>query len=85
VDELRALCIKFGWYTEGTNAEYDHMLSLVENKAGGLVNLTTDKLGEIAADILAHNDNAAGDWDVLGIMYELGAACTTHFFRNHAI
>jgi precorrin-4 methylase len=80
VDELRALCIKRNWYTEGDNAEYDHLLSLVEDRNGYPVHLTTEKLEEIAEDIHKHSDLYDDDCSMIVIMQELGEACTTSFY-----
>lgn len=51
-DEVKAMCIKDGFYTCGTNAEYCHLLfDLCENKDASL-----EDLEEIAIDILDHSD-----------------------------
>ena len=51
-DEVKAMCIKDGFYTCGTYAEYCHLLfDLSENKDASL-----EDLEEIATDILDHSD-----------------------------
>lgn len=80
--ELRALCIRKNWYTCGTNAEYCAMFDRL--RSGYLpAEMTTEKLAEIAEDILQHSDaqdcNDGYLQDIPGIMFELAKICDTCF------
>lgn len=76
-EELRSLCIRKNWYTRGTNEEYENLLSLT-GSAWEPVHLTTEKLAEIATDIMCHSDMSP-DYDLCCVMYELARACTVCF------
>lgn len=79
--DLRALCIKKNWYTCGTNEEYTALFhSLTHNYLA--VEMTTEKLAEIAADIYQHSDAddcTDGYLDICSIMYDLAKTCNTTF------
>lgn len=79
--ELRALCIRKNWYTGGTNEEYLGLFDrLTENHLAA--EMTTEKLAEIAADILEHSNPdscADGYLDIPDIMYDLAKACCVTF------
>lgn len=68
---LRSLCIEKGWYTQGDNKAYQHLLYDVAEK---LENITTDDLVEIAEDILEHSET---DYDIPSVMFELARICHT--------
>ena len=78
---LRALCIKKNWYTCGTNEEYTALFHrLTSNYLA--VEMTTEKLAEIATDIFQHsdaNDCTDGYLDICSIMYDLAKTCDTTF------
>lgn len=76
-EELRSLCICNNWYTWGTNEEYANLLSMVGNPWEP-VNLTTEKLHAIAADILDHSEGREGE-DITCVMFELAEAATVCF------
>lgn len=61
-ESLRKLCINFDLYTLGTNKEYEEMLEDAELEE----HLTTNKIVEIAQNILKHSET-----DI-----ELGCLCT---------
>lgn len=66
MEKLRGLCVEKGWYTNGDNEEYSHMLNMVNKD-----NLTSDDIIEIALDIIAHSDLESDDLlivcdDILG-------------------
>lgn len=75
--KLRSLCIEHDWYTCGTNEEYAKLFARLHDEDGCPENMTTDKLAEIAADIMEHSDIT--DYTITTVMYELNKACTTYF------
>lgn len=52
MSDLRNLCIKENWYTEGTNKEYGKLLATAEHAE----NLTTELVIELAEDIMQHSE-----------------------------
>ena len=80
--ELRTLCVRKNWYTRGTNDEYYALLRQTSHDFQA-VEMTTEKLAEIAADIRQHSDeqdcNDGYLPDIPGIMYELAKVCDTCF------
>lgn len=75
--KLRSICIEHNWYTRGTNEEYGRLFRRLYDKDGFPVNLTTEKLAEIAADIWEHSEIT--DYTITSIMYELASVCYTYF------
>lgn len=78
---LRNLCVRNNWYTRGTNEDYDRLLSSVHNDKYEAVEMTTEKLAELAEDIMRHSDMSA-DYDICCVMFELAEACVTCFEMN---
>lgn len=76
--KLRKLCVTNEWYTCGNNEDYDKLLSSVRDDNFEPVEMTTQKLAEIAEDILIHSDLPA-DYDITYVMYELVKVCETCF------
>ena len=68
-ERLYRLCNEKCWYNRGTNEEYEAMFDLANG------NLTTERLTEVAKDIVAHtapSEFAYIDSDpVLYVLYEL--------------
>lgn len=75
--KLRKLCIQNNWYTCGDNEEYAAMFAKLHDEEGNLVNLTTDKLTEIATDIYEHSD--IKDYTIEAVMGALASACMYFF------
>ena len=75
--KLRSLCIEHNWYTHGNNEEYAHLFSMLHDEDGCPENMTTDKLAEIAADIMAHSEIT--DYTITSVMFELARKCYTYF------
>lgn len=76
--KLRKLCVTNKWYTCGTNEDYDKLLSSVHDNKFEPVEMTTEKLAEIAADIMRYSDMPA-EYDLCCVMYELAKVCETCF------
>lgn len=76
--KLRKLCVTNEWYTCGTNEDYANFLSSVHDDKFEPVEMTTQKLAEIAADIMRHSDMPA-EYDLCCVMYELAKVCETCF------
>lgn len=76
-DDLRTLCIRNNWYTRGTCEEYERLFGLLHDELGCPENMTTDKLAEIAEDIMEHSDIT--DYTITAVMFELARACNTFF------
>lgn len=49
-DKIRNICIKYGFYTQGSNEEYEILLSYGEKE-----HITTDDIVEMATDIGKHS------------------------------
>ena len=75
--KLRAVCIQQDWYTRGTNEEYSNLFSKLHDEDGCPENMTTEKLAEIAADIMAHSE--ISDYTITSVMFVLARACNTYF------
>lgn len=75
--DLRALCIRHDWYTRGTCEEYERLFDRLHDSDGCPVNLTTEKLAEIAADIMEHSEIT--DYTITSVMYELNRTAHTYF------
>ena len=75
--KLRSLCIEHDWYTCGTNEEYSALFARLHDEMGCPENMTTEKLAEIAADIMAHSE--ISDYTITSVMFELARACYTYF------
>ena len=73
MENLRGLCIRFGWYTLGNDREYDNLLSRTK-----VSNITTKDLVWLAQNLLDHSDT---DYDIPSIMFELSKICTTYFME----
>lgn len=75
--ELRSVCVKNDWYTCGTNEEYASLFSKLHDEYGCPVNMTTEKLAEIAVDIMEHSEIT--DYTITTVMWELARVCNTCF------
>ena len=75
--KLRSICIKHDWYTRGTCEEYANLFAHLHDDFGNNLNMTTEKLAEIAADIMDHSD--IQDYTITSVMYELAANCYSYF------
>lgn len=75
--KLRTVCIQQAWYTCGTNEEYSNLFSKLHDENGCPENMTTEKLAEIAADIMAHSE--ISDYTITSVMFVLARACITYF------
>ena len=82
LDQVREVCIRHGYYTRGTNEEYDLMLKLVR-----LMGPTEEGLYSIALDIARHTVNwdDLSEWDKLGILEDimdcLDKGAVIHFYH----
>ena len=84
-ESLQALCIRMGWYTKGSNKEYEHLLFEL---TGGKESLTTADIVEIAEDIAAHSDSDDVEPEsdiVASIAYEVAAISITLFTPEEAL
>ena len=75
--KLRSLCIEHDWYTCGTCEEYDGLFARLHDENGCPENMTTEKLAEIATDIMEHSEIT--DYTIIAVMFELARACRTYF------
>lgn len=75
--KLRAICIENDWYTHGTNEEYASLFAKLHDEYGCPENMTTEKLAEIAADIMTHSE--ISDYTITSVMFVLARACVTYF------
>lgn len=81
---LRNLCIKKNWYTCGTNEQYSNLFNMLTDNYLA-AEMTTERLAQIAADILAHSDAddcRDGYLEITDIMYDLAKACDTVFIEQ---
>lgn len=75
--KLRALCIERDWYTCGDNEEYEALFNRLHDEDGVEIHLDTEKLAEIAQDIMDHSDIT--DYTITSVMFELARKCTVIF------
>ena len=75
--KLRSLCIKNDWYTCGDNEEYSRLFDRLYDCCGCPEHLTTEKLVEIATDIMDHSDIT--DYTIETVLFELARNCYTIF------
>lgn len=71
-EELRMLCIKRNWYTEGTNAEYIPLLNAVDK----LENVTTEDIVNIASNVLEYSKT---EYPLSSICFEIAKICHSFF------
>lgn len=69
---LQTLCISHGWFTRGTNEDFDKLLAMTNEN-----NITSEHLYEMAQMIMNHSDNIRNG--VAGVMFCLGEICYTFF------
>lgn len=78
MEDLRKLCIKNNYYTEGTNDEYDRFLTSVKG-----VEMTKSQIYYLAVNIFTHSDiennGLSTDEIIASIMYNIAEACYTVF------
>lgn len=77
-DKLRSLCIHQNWYTKGTSEEYEHLMDRSYDSFGISLDMTTEKLAEVARDILDHSDT---DYPLTSIMYAIARDCCFTLFE----
>lgn len=77
IDKLRALCIEKNWYTRGNNEEYAALFDRLCDDDGCCANMTTEKLVEVAEDIMSHSEITG--YTVTSVMFALAKACTSIF------
>ena len=70
-ENLRNLCIKNDFYTNGDCEEYDNLFRKLDVET-----LTTKHIFNIAADIKYHSET---DYDIESIMYMLAEISHTYF------
>lgn len=75
--KLRSVCIQHDWYTCGTNKEYGKLFDRLYDSDGIPAHLTTEKLAEIAQDIMDHS--RITDYTITSVMFELARSCTVYF------
>jgi len=71
-EDLRRLCIQKGWYTNGSNEEYQLMLTLADK----CVNVKSDDIVGFARDILIHSDT---EYPLESICFEVAKICNSFF------
>ena len=78
-EDLRECCITMGWYTRGTNKDYEKLFDRLWSKPGTCkcANMTPARLAAIAADIKAHSET---HYDIPDIMSALSRKCTSFFY-----
>lgn len=69
-ETLRSLCIEYGWYTRGTNEDYDHLFEMARNMR------KHDALGirdifRMADDIKKHSATSCDVPEIMEILNEL--------------
>ena len=52
-DALRSMCIRYNWYTRGSNDSYSKMFELAESFG---FNVGADELYQVASDIFIHTN-----------------------------
>ena len=74
---VRQLCINHRWYTCGTTDEYAAMFDKLYDESGFEVDITAEKLFDIATDIYKHSK--IEDYTVDAIMNVLAKACCYYY------
>ena len=72
MEELRCECIRRGWYTKGTNKDYETMLKFVSSKVPTNANML-----RVATDILEHSNT--GD-SIDFVLYCISNYCVKRFY-----
>lgn len=75
-DDLRSCCDVHGWYTKGTNEDYQNLMDMLTDNCGRYEVVTTELLQKLAEDIAAHSDLRVDECDVVTVMTELVSYCT---------
>lgn len=56
-EDVRSACIRNNWFTQGTAADYEHMLNNVDLLCDGMLDFETENLiWDIVSDIRMHSD-----------------------------
>lgn len=58
-DDVREMCVKYGFYTCGDNEAYTHLLEDLCHSVGNDVSITD--IEKIARDIVSHSDRSVFD------------------------
>ena len=72
VKAIRMECVQYGWYTKGTNEDYEKMLEFVSAKEPTNANML-----KVATDILEHSDT--GD-SIDFVLYCISNYCVKRFY-----
>lgn len=71
-ENIRSLCVRKNWYTNGSIEEYKALLDYGFSEK----EITVKELAEMAELILEHS---ATDYDIPSVMFELNEICNTYF------
>lgn len=71
--KLQALCIKYNWFTLGTNEQYGELLDYGFSQR----EISLNELVEMATLILNYSDT---HYSITDIMYELNSECCYSYF-----
>lgn len=73
LDDLRSLCISKGWYTCGTNEEYDALFNKCRTFNESTV--TAEDIATIAKDIISHSNIQNTKENLLHVCFEVNRKC----------
>jgi NDP-sugar pyrophosphorylase family protein len=77
---LQLACIDNGWYTLGTNEDYENLFSILRNDDGKYAEMTIDKIMEVMEDIMAHSELDDDDITRVCVIGKLENICVTAFY-----
>ena len=81
-DAVRALCIRYNWYTAGSGEAYQRMLDKVDEEPFSL-----ELLEWVAEDIIEHTPTDHDDFEEYEdamplVLFELNRHCCYRFYRK---
>ena len=79
--DIRNLCIEKGFYTHGTNEDYENLANLVTESSQ---DMSKEVLCQVAEDIYSHsNPKAVDGMDIASLMFLIDSEACHHCFDVH--
>ena len=76
--DVERLCLRHGWYTTGSDADYEKLQQAIRNLPESEGQFWADRIQAVAEDIKLHSDN---DYEIEEIMNALSRAATRRFAK----
>jgi len=70
IEDVRQLCIRKNWYTQGTNKEYEKLFTLVKNGAG-IMDIADNIYRHSSLETCPNIGAAYGEIEVLAVKWKM--------------